>query len=77
MEKGRLKLLIICEDIGENTRKKLIAKAVSTRTKYRIYGESSELGRAVGKEGRGVIGIVDNNFAQVITKEIDNDNLDR
>ncbi|MEG0829816.1 MAG: ribosomal L7Ae/L30e/S12e/Gadd45 family protein [Anaerovoracaceae bacterium] len=71
MNKGKIKLLIITEDISENTEKKIIKEAEKQRVTYRRYGSSDDISQAVGTEGRSIFGITDLNFAQVILKEID------
>lgn len=75
MSKGKAKLLIITEDISENTGKKILKEAEKHRVPYRVYGKSDELSHAAGKPGRSIFGIVDRNFAQIILKEIDQSRL--
>ncbi len=68
---GRLRLLIITEDVGDNTRKKMINKCVSHDVEYRIFGKAGELSQMTGKQDKGVFGIIDKGFAENICKEID------
>lgn len=67
----KIKLLIIAEDLSENTVKKLIKLSVDNKVPYRIYGNTEELSRITGSHERGIYGITDRNFADVILKEID------
>lgn len=76
MLKNKIKLLIISEDMAYDSQKKLIKQAESTRTCYRIYGDSFEISSIVGSPGRSVFGILDDNFAKVILKEIDSKTLE-
>ena len=71
IERGKIKLLIISEDVSENSMKKMIKLAESKKTKYRIYGQSEETGHITGNPGRGIFGITDKNFAEAVIKEID------
>jgi len=71
MKRGKLKLLILTEDMSENTLKKIIKEAEKGGVPYRIYGETCEISQITGCEGRGIFGIVDENFSNIITKEID------
>ncbi len=73
MNKKKVKLLIIAEDTSENTRKKIEKDAKKHQVTYRIYGTSDELSEMAGTGGRSIFGITDQNFAQVILKEIDKD----
>lgn len=71
MEKRKVKLLIIAADLAENSKKKMISAAKKFNVKYRIFGDSDEMSRMTGTSGKGIFGITDENFANVISKEID------
>ncbi len=72
---GKLKLLIISHDVGDNTRNKMIQKCESYGVDYREFGKSEELSHATGKEDKGLFGITDKGFANSILKEIDRINM--
>lgn len=71
MEKGTLKLLIIAEDLSDNTKEKVIRIAIKTKTPYREFGTKQWLSKVVGEEESGVFGISGDHFHQVILKELD------
>lgn len=71
MEKRKVKLLIIAADLAENSKKKMISAAKKYNVEYRIFGDSDEMSRMTGTVGKGIFGITDENFANVISKEID------
>ena len=71
MTKGKVKLIIISEDISENSEKKIMKEIRRYNVHYVKYGESEELSHAVGSSGRNVFALCDKNFAEVILKEID------
>ena len=73
MKKGKVKLLVLTTDMAENTLKKIIREAEKNKVPYRVYGESCEMSHATGCDGRGIFGIVDGNFSNMIAKEIDNE----
>ena len=73
MAKNKVKLLIIAADIAENSGKKIEKEAKKYQVPYRIYGTTDELSQMAGTGGRSIFGITDDNFANVILKEIDND----
>lgn len=71
MAKGKVKLMLLSEDISENSEKKIMKEIRKHNVPYVRYGSSAELSHAVGTEGRNVFGLCDKNFAEVILKEID------
>jgi ribosomal protein L7Ae-like RNA K-turn-binding protein len=71
IKQKKLKLLILSEDLSENTVKKLSKLSKENEIPLRIYGKSEELSKATGSQDRGIFGITDGNFADVILKEID------
>lgn len=71
INKKKLKLLILSEDLSENTVKKLTKLATDHGVPFRIYGKTEELSKITGSDHRGIYGITDVNFADVILKEID------
>lgn len=71
IKQKKLKLLILSEDLSENTTNKMIKLSEENGIPSRIYGKSVELSKATGNRGRGVFGITDKNFADIILKEID------
>ncbi|MGN1334599.1 MAG: L7Ae/L30e/S12e/Gadd45 family ribosomal protein [Anaerovoracaceae bacterium] len=71
MEKRKVKLLIIADDLADNSKKKMISAAGKFNVEYRIFGDSEEMSRITGNAGKGIFAITDDNFANVISKEID------
>ena len=71
MGKRRVKLLILSEDLAENTIKKMVSECNRNKVEYRIFGNSDDLSHITGKSGKGIFGITDNHFAEIICKEID------
>lgn len=71
MEKRKVRLLIIAADLAENSKKKMITAAKKFNVEYRIFGDSEEMSKMTGTVGKGIFGITDDNFANVISKEID------
>ena len=76
MEKRKIKLLILAENLSENSREKMTAAADKQGVPYRIYGKIEELSRMTGTEGKGIFGLADDNFAKVILSEIDRQSLE-
>ena len=70
MAKRKAKLIILAEDISENSEKKIMKEIRKYGTDFVRYGTSEELSHAVGTAGRSVFGVCDGNFKEVILKEI-------
>jgi len=64
-------LVILAEDISQNTYKKLTDKCRSYNVKCIQKANSDEIGHALGKSFRKVIGITDRNFAKALEKKIE------
>lgn len=71
MSKRKIKLLIMAEDVSDNTAKKLLGEAIKNKVEYRVYGKIDELSQITGNENVGILGITEENFAKVILEEID------
>lgn len=77
--KKKLKLVIVAEDLSENSRKKFEQKlyAVNNEKKRDVktpvcrFGTKAALGHAIGKSPRGLIAVMDENFAQAIAKKLE------
>ena len=71
LAKGKVRLMILAEDISENSRKKIMKEIRKYGVKHIEYGSSDEMSHAVGASGRNVFAICDKGFAEAITKEIE------
>lgn len=71
LRRGRLELLIITEEVGDKSRKRLLQKCNSYSVECREFGSAEEMSHITGKEGRGVFGIIESGFADDIRREID------
>ncbi|ENH96548.1 hypothetical protein J416_10281 [Gracilibacillus halophilus YIM-C55.5] len=72
IQANRSKLILIAEDIGKQTRKKLIDKSVSYHIPYRVIEDRNTLSHAVGKQGRVAISIDDEGFRDKLISLLDN-----
>lgn len=70
MNKGKVRLMILSEDISENSEKKIMKEIRKHGVSYVKYGNSEELSHAVGTSGRSVFAVCDENFSKVILNEI-------
>lgn len=76
MEKKKLRLLILAEDLSENSKEKMINAAKQYKLPYRVYGKIEDLSHMTGTEGKGIFGLIDDNFGKVILSEIDRQSLE-
>ncbi len=72
MAKGKVKLVILAEDISENSEKKIMKDVRKYGVDHIKYGAAEELSHATGAEGRSVFAVLDENFADALKREIEN-----
>jgi len=70
MAKGKVKLMILAEDISENSEKKIMKEIRKHGVKHVKYGNIDEMSHAIGSSGRSVFAVCDRNFSDVILNEI-------
>ena len=63
LKKLKVKLIIIAEDASDNTKKMFADKATYRAVEYIIFSTKQELGKAIGKNSRAVVGVKNENFA--------------
>ena len=71
IDKKKVKLLILAEDLAENSMKKMVSLAERKNVPYRIYGVKETLSKRTGNADAGIFGITDVNLAKAISEEID------
>ena len=69
--RGKLKLVIIAEDVGDKTKKKIGQKCQSYGVPMKIGIGAADMSRACGKRDKGVFGITDQGFAKGIIRLFD------
>jgi len=65
-----LKLVILSEDCSDKTKKFFQYKCIKEQKPILTIGKRNDLGMALGKSPRTVLGITDSNFARQIIKLI-------
>lgn len=68
LKKGRVKLVLIAEDASNNTQKLFKDKSSYRNIPYIICSTKNNMGSAMGKSPRAVIGIKDDGFAESIKR---------
>lgn len=74
MNKGKVRLMILAEDISENSEKKIMKEIRKHGVEYVKYGGSEELSHAIGSQGRSVFAVCDASFSEAVKKEINGEN---
>lgn len=69
INRGKVKLMILAEDISEGSEKKIMKEIRKADLEYIKYGTIDELSHATGAEGRSVFAILDEGFASSILRE--------
>lgn len=67
---GKGYLVIVAESASDNTRKKFRNMCEFYHVPIFYLGEKEELGKAIGKEYRAALAILDDNFAKAIQKHL-------
>ncbi|MGY3718781.1 YlxQ family RNA-binding protein [Sutcliffiella cohnii] len=68
---GKAKLVLLAGDASQNTAKKIQDKCKHYEIPIKVVVDRYELGRAIGKEARVVIAIVDKGFATKLLTMLD------
>ena len=68
IRRGKLKLLIVATDCSENARSKIQFAAQQSQIIILNFGTKDELGRYLGRNEVGIIGVEDSGFANALQK---------
>ncbi len=70
IEKNKIKLVIVATDSSERTIKNFKYSCEKYKVPVYIYGTIDENSKAIGRENRAVIGIMDENLAKALINKI-------
>ena len=71
LKKGRLKLLLLSEELSQNRQAEWQKQAEAYETAWVCVNITKvELGAAVGLSPRGIVGVMDQSMAEAIMKKI-------
>ena len=71
IRQGRVKLLIVAEDLSDGTRSMFQTLAGDRSVPIRIYGTKQSLSELANETNRGIYGITEEHLADAIKAEID------
>ncbi|MCI8615673.1 L7Ae/L30e/S12e/Gadd45 family ribosomal protein [Parablautia intestinalis] len=69
---GKAELVIVSSDASDNTKKLFSDKCRFYGIPFYLYGTKAELGRAIGKEIRSSVAVMDKGLAETIIKRLEN-----
>ena len=72
----KARLVLIATDAKSNTAKKFTDKCTFYKIPFRFYGSKEELGRAVGRESRACVAVIDRGFAESILNKLPEESQD-
>ena len=70
LKRGNVKLVIVAQDASDNTKKLFKDKSSYRNINYVYFSNKLQLGYAIGKAPRAVLGVKDINFANKILELI-------
>ena len=70
VKSGRARLVIVAEDASENTRKMFENMCRYHHVSVSFFGSKEELGRAMGKEMRASVAVLDSGLAKALVKQL-------
>lgn len=70
LKKGRIKLMILSEDLALGSSEKMMRAAASAKVPCAVYGSRESLSKATGKTDSAIFGVTDENLAKAISEEL-------
>lgn len=68
LRKGKSCLVIISNDLTDNSRDKVVSACAAARVPWMVLGDRYELGACIGKEYRVAVSINDSGFAKALAE---------
>lgn len=70
VKQGLARLVVAAEDASGNTKKKFENMCTYYRVPFRIFMDKVSLGKAIGREYRACLAVLDENLAEAIMKQL-------
>lgn len=70
---GKAYLVIVATDASDNTKKKFRDKCTFYKVPIYFYGEKEQIGKAMGKEQRSSMAILDEGFANTVSQRLESE----
>ena len=72
IKKKEVSLLILANDLSQNTKEKLTKVAETYHISIVVFGEIETISQSIGKENKGVIAVLEEGFANKISQMVKN-----
>ena len=76
VKSGEASLVIVSEEASDNTKKKFRNMCMYYEVPIYFFGTKDALGRAMGKEFRASLAVLDEGLGNALKKQLDNQNPD-
>lgn len=70
VQTGKACLVIVADDASDNTKKKFTNKCEYYQVPVAFYSDKVQLGRAMGKEQRSTMALLDEGFANAVLQKL-------
>lgn len=70
-KKGKTRLIIVGEEVGKNSRKKLEKLCERYNISLVVFGKCEELSHATGKQDKGIFALEDENLTKAMISEFE------
>ena len=70
VKQGRAYLVVVAEDASGNTKKKFENMCAYYQVHVQCFLSKTELGKAIGKEYRACLAVLDENLAEAVKKQL-------
>ena len=70
LSSGKARLVIVCDDASERTKKKFTNKSFYYETDCHVCFTKDDLSRYIGKNNRAVVAVLDEGFAKAIKESL-------
>ena len=70
VKSGRSQMVIVSEEASDNTKKMFTNMCTYYKVPLLVFGEKEEFGRAMGKEMRASLAVLDEGFTKAVGKQM-------
>ena len=75
LRERKAKLMLVCADASDNTKKKFSQKAYYYQVPFRLICQKEELAKVTGLVNRSAVAVTDEGFAKSIDSQIENEHI--
>ncbi len=72
LKKKEVSLLIVADDLSDNTKEKFMKLAEMYQVSIVLFGDIASISQSIGKTNKGIIAVLDDGFANKISQMVNN-----